>query len=409
MKVLLSAFSCGPGRGSEPGVGWNWAQQMSRFHEVWLLTSDEFQPEIERAASANIHPVFIPSFKRWHWLGQQVLPGLDWLYYYWWQWNAYRLARRLHAQIGFDLAHHVTFVSWRAPSFICLLPVPSIWGPVGGGGTPPRSLARELGWKGRLSEAFRALCQLLPRYDPTVRLTMSRAGLILANIQETADLIPKRYRSKIRLMFGIGISDAETKPAEAVPRTGGSFTVLFAAQLRGIKGGTLALNAFAALTREHPDSRLIILGEGSERHRLEILTSQLGISDRVRFLGWLTHPEVLSWMNRADVLLHPSLRDSGGMVLLEAMVQGKPVVCLDLGGPGHIVNSDCGFKVRPTETGEVVQELANALKKLARSPELRTRMGNAGRARVHELFNWQRRGDQMAALYEATRKQHPGI
>jgi hypothetical protein len=134
MKVLLSAFSCCPGRGSEPGVGWNWAQQISRRHEVWLLTTDEFQTEILRALAPGIHPVFIPSFKRWERLQKLPLPGLDWIYYYWWQWKAYRAARQLHAQVGFDLAHHVTFVSWRAPSFISLLPIPFVWGPVGGGG-----------------------------------------------------------------------------------------------------------------------------------------------------------------------------------------------------------------------------------------------------------------------------------
>ncbi len=406
MKVLVSAFSCGPGRGSEPGVGWSWVQQLSRYHELWVLTTDEFKPQIQQAVMPSIHPVFIPSFKLWHRLQQQIVPALDWLYYDWWQWKAYRVARKLHEQIGFDLAHHVTFVSWRAPSFISLLPVPFIWGPIGGGGTPPRALGSELGWKGRLSEGFRALCQRLPGYDPAVRLTMSRASVILANIRETANLLPIRFQSKVRLMFGIGIPDTDLGPVRMTASKESGFTVLFAAQLRPIKGGTLALKAFAALAGEQPDAQLIILGEGSERGRLEALAAQLGIRERVRFLGWLSHPEVLAWMKRADVLLHPSLRDSGGMVLLESMVQGKPVVCLDLGGPGHIVSPDCGFKVPPGSPDDVVWELAAALQKLARSPELRVQMGEAGRARVKEMFDWKRRGKQMAELYDAVvRKQ----
>ncbi len=381
-------------------MGWNWVEQISRRHEVWLLTSDEFQSQIEQVITPRVHPTYIPSFRRWHWLQQRIIPGLHWLYYYWWQWKAYRVARRLHARVGFDLAHHVTFVSWRAPSFISMLPIPFIWGPIGGGGTPPRSLAGELGWRGRLSEGFRALCQHLPRFDPTVRLTMRRAALILANIQQTADLIPKCYQDKVRLMFGIGVPATELRLVEMASKNGMTFVVLFVAQLRPIKGGSLAIRAFAELARQCPDCKLLILGEGDERHRLEALAGELGVRPRLEFAGWLPRQEVLVRMQRADVLLHPSLRDSGGMVLLEAMAQNKPVVCLDLGGPGEIVTDDCGIKVTPGKPQQVVFDLATALIRLAQNPLLCRKFGEEGRRRVAEVYDWTKRGEQLFEVYD---------
>ena len=399
MKVLLSAFSCGPGRGSEPGVGWNWVQQVSRTHEVWLLTSDEFQADVERAVPPNVHPIFVPSYQTWERLALFVLPGLDWLYYYWWQWKVYRVARKLQEEQHFDVAHHVTFVSWRAPTFLCRLPVPLIWGPVGGGGVIPPGLRKELGWKGRVFEAFRQWTANISRLDPFVRLTMKRAATIIAANRETAELIPARYRSKVQTMLGIGMAAAEKDKALRPAAKPDGFVILFVALLRPLKGGSLALKGLQQLARKHPEATLVLVGRGSEGERLAALAQELGVRERVQFLGGLSRPEVLGWMQVADTLLLPSLRDSGGLVLLEAMAQGKPVVCLDLGGPGEIVNEECGFKIRPGEPDQVVSDLTAALDKLASAPALRHAMGEAGRRRVHEHFDWDKRGKRMMEIY----------
>ena len=400
MKVLLSAFSCCPGAGSEPGVGWNWVCQVSRRHEVWLLTSDESRAQVERELPANVHATFVPSFRRWARLQTAAIPGLDWLYYYWWQWKAYRAARKLHAAVGFDLAHHVTFVTWRAPSFLSLLPIPFIWGPVGGGGSIPPGLRGELGWKGRVFEGFRHLAARVSRWDPFVRLTMRRATAILAANQETAALFPARCRDKIRVMLGIGMAGTEKAEPVALDRNGESFVVLFVALLRPLKGGTLAMKAFHRLARSRPNALLVIVGDGAERSRLAALARELGVAERVRFLGGLPRPQVLGCMQACDVLLHPSLRDSGGLVLLEAMAQGKPLVCLDLGGPGEIVTAECGLKVQPGNPEQVVTDLGRALETLAGDPALRQRLGEAGRQRVQERFDWDKRGEQMMEIYQ---------
>jgi glycosyltransferase involved in cell wall biosynthesis len=229
---------------------------------------------------------------------------------------------------------------------------------------------------------------------------MRRARVILANVQETANLVPGVYQGKVRVMFGIGaLAPRSAQPSPSIAAEQG-FVVLFAAQLRPIKGGMLALRAFAVLACERRDSKLVILGDGPERPRLEALAAQLGIRNRVMFLGWLPHDEVLAWMQKASVLLHPSLRDSGGMVLLEAMAQGKPVVCLDLSGPGHIVTGECGFKIPPAQPDIVAEELGAALKKLAAEPRLCLELGEAGRRRVRAEFDWDRRGEQMTRIYE---------
>lgn len=400
MKVLFSAFSCGPSRGSEPGIGWNWLVQVSRAHEIWLITTDEFQSEILRELPPGVHPTFLPSFESWLRLSRMRIPGLGWIYYYWWQWKVYCVARKLHREIQFDLLHHVTFGSWRAPTFLFLLPAPLIWGPLGGGETIPAQLRYELGINGRLFEAIRDLASLLSKWDPAVRLTMKKARFILVANRDTLRVIPPPHRHKTGLLMGIGMSGAEKAEGinhEDVPR---GFIILFAGVLEPRKGGTLALKALQLLTQSVPQAHLVIIGQGNEQPRLVALADKLGITKHVRFLGGLPRSKVLSWMQAADVFFLPSLRDSAGFVFLEAMTAGKPVVCLDLGGPGEIITEECGIKVRPGAPLQTVEELAGALKKLATNPELRQNKGNAGRQRVQAQFDWAVKGRQMLTYYE---------
>ncbi len=401
MKVLVSAFSCGPGRGSEPGIGWNWVEQISREHEVWLLTSDEFEADIRRQLTPGIHASFIGSFRRWNRLRNFAVPGLDWLYYYWWQWKACRIATRLHTAVTFDIAHHVTFGSWRAPSFISLLPVPFVFGPVGGGETIPRPFWRELGRRGRLYEAVRAAGQVVCYLDPLVRLTMARAAVILLANHDTLGCVPPSSRSKTRIMACAGVLDRRSfRPSvtEGAPARG--FEVVFAGVLEPRKGGALALRGFERFARGVPEARLSIIGDGSELQHLTRLARELNIDGRVRFRGWVQHAQVMEAIDSAEVFLLPSLRDTGGCAVLEAMLAEKPVVCVDLSGPGEYVTPACGMKIPAGDPEQTVQDIALALNRLAADPALRSKLGQAGRRRVLDQFEWNRKGEALMRIYE---------
>src|SRR3990172_9567920 len=137
LKVLLSAYACEPGRGSEPEVGWQWALQMARFHDLTVVTRANNRPVIEMAL-AN-HPGPCPEFSYYDlpawvlWLKRRGLPIA--LYYILWQAGVRRhLAPRL---AEFDLIHHVTFNSFRQPGFWWFCGKPVVLGPLGGGQVCP--------------------------------------------------------------------------------------------------------------------------------------------------------------------------------------------------------------------------------------------------------------------------------
>ncbi len=178
-----------------------------------------------------------------------------------------------------------------------------------------------------------------------------------------------------------------------------SFRIASAGNLIAWKGVEFGLRAFALVLREFPHAEYWVIGDGPERARLAALTEELNIAGCVRFLGALPRRSALEKLAGSDVLLLPSLHDSGGCICTEAMAIGRPVVCLDLGGPALQVTERTGIRVPAITPAQVVSDLASALRLLAGHPDLRRRMGAAGRTRVERHFSWEIRGREFADIY----------
>jgi glycosyltransferase involved in cell wall biosynthesis len=158
----------------------------------------------------------------------------------------------------------------------------------------------------------------------------------------------------------------------------------------------------------YPDAEYWITGRGPESDNLKALARDLGIKDNVVFWGKLaTLNEVYAKLAESDLLVHPALHEAFGNVCLEAMAAGRPVVCLDLGGPALQVTEATGIKVPATSPDQVVSDLAAALTRLARDPGLCSRLGIAARRRVQEHFDWAGKGDWLQELYRGVLNNSP--
>src|SRR5918998_4355579 len=199
-KVLLSAYSCRPDLGSEAGRGWSVAREAAKTYEVWAITRpvnrSAIEAELRNDPVSRLHFVYYDL--RWAQRGKRQ--GLGFLYhYYLWQIGAYFVARKLHREIGFDLAHHVTAGRYWAPSFLALLPVAFLWGPAGGGESAPRAFWKGFGLRGIVEETLRHLIRWLGEHDPLVRLTARRSALALAATDETAARMRKLGARRVRV------------------------------------------------------------------------------------------------------------------------------------------------------------------------------------------------------------------
>jgi glycosyltransferase involved in cell wall biosynthesis/GT2 family glycosyltransferase len=388
LRLLLSAYACGPGRGSEPGIGWNAVTAVAHDHDVWVMTSLENRESIVEALAStpgSVQFVFL-DWPKWLWFMKSGRVSFE-VQQYCWQMMAYLKARALHREIRFDLVHHATVGRYWMPSFLAFLGIPFVWGPVGGGESAPKSFWPGLGIGGALLEVFRATARFFGERDPFLRLAARRTTVGIATSPETSARMRALRVPRILVWSHVALTESEVATLEDLPPPARNGTVRFfsVGRLVSWKGFHLGLEAFARM--QHRSAEYWIVGDGPVRASLQALAVRLNVADRVRFLGALPRAEVLQTLAQSDVLVHPSLHESGGFVCAEAMAAGRPVVCLDLGGPGMLVTTETGFKIPARTQPQAIADLAVAMDRLVESPAERLAMGTAARARVREHFN----------------------
>lgn len=361
-RILISAYACGPEQGPEASAGWAVARAAAETGDVWILTRERFRDVLAEALAQSpelstrvtvVHidlPDRIVRWKRRGW-------DLYW-YYALWQRLAGRTAARLHAEIGFDLAHHVTFANDWMPCGVARLGIPLVWGPVGGASRVPIGALRQwLGARGTATEVARNALTALPRAlwgDSTAR----RAALVVAQNPDVAHRF-RRTRSVV-------VEPNAAFEGEIPPHRGSESgrTAVFAGRLLAWKGAALAVETIAR--PEASGWRLQILGEGYERARLQRLVKALGVESRVEFRGHLSRDDTLDALAASDALLFPSMHDQAGWIVGEASTMGLPVVCLDLGGPPTLAGVNA--RVVKADSPDLPARLAQTLRDTETAP-----------------------------------------
>jgi glycosyltransferase involved in cell wall biosynthesis len=321
-----------------------WADlERDRAHVHWIHVPIPGDPLVE----ADIDPDAV------NWL-PLIRPQLEYLR---WQLYALRRARALHRRLHFDIAWHLTWANVWLGSTASMVGPPFVLGPAGGGVDPPWRLVPTLGTRGMAMAIARwAIRRVARTVNPLARLSWRRARLILVQSPETRDWLPRSARGRARVLQNSIPAVPEGYRGPRTRATG--TTAVFVGRLVPMKGVHLALAAVATL----PAWRLLIIGDGPDRGRLEALARRLEVTDRVEFRGNTARDDVLRILrDQADVMLFPSLHDEASMAVAEALAVGVPVVCLAVGGPPVMAGSG----VRPGNPAETVAGLAAAITRAA--------------------------------------------
>ena len=400
LKVLISAYACEPNKGSEPEVGWQWALQMARFHDVTVLTRsnnrraiDEGLAKLDRNQSC---PKFVYHDRHSLLLNMKRRARATKLYYLLWQKSARKVVHQLHLAHQFDLMHHVTFAGYRYPTAIWGHGVPTIWGPVGGIESIPAVL---LPWRHPASlftESFRNLTnvvQATPYYVLPRRAAAST--LILASTREMQQTFSRLgFAAELMPTIGLKLADMAYTPR---PSSQGPLKLLFVGNIITLKGIDLALEA---LKLSQTTAEFTLVGSGNFLNAARQQVRNLGLETRVSFKGRLPREQVLRMYSQYDVFVFPSLHDTGGYAVIEAMSNELPVICLDCGGPAIAVGPDCGIKVPLGNRAEVINHLAQAFQTYDQDRALREKHGKTARQVILEKYEWDRKGVEMKACYE---------
>ncbi len=392
MKVLLSAYACEPHKGSEPEVGWQRSlHMMAHAEEVWVLTRANNRSVIEAdplSCTPGLHfiyydlPQWVLSLKKRVWF----LP----FYYLLWQLGAYRLAARHHRNRAFDSVYHVTLTSMLPGSFMGWLGIPFVIGPIAGGERAPLRLRRSMPIRSKSRELLRDFGILFQLCSPLTHLTCAAAKHIHVTTPESLRLIPRRWHFKTSVQLAIASSGHVAGNDKC--RRPDSPRFVFVGRLLFWKGLHFAIQALAKARTTNPAVTLTVIGSGPDERRLREVAKRFGVADAVEFTGYLPRQRLVDAFHSHSALVFPSLHDSGGLVVLEALAEGLPVVCLDLGGPGIAVNATCGIVVSTAHATEaqIITNMANAMVSVASMPVSESARLSAGAiARANEL-SWAR-------------------
>ena len=341
MRILVSAYACEPGRGSEPGVGWHFAEEMSKRHSLTVVTRANNRSAIERSGenwTKNVSWVWYDPPK-WLTFWKRGGRGVQ-LFYLLWQIGVARLVRRTLCPDDFDLVHHVTFGKYWIPSFLGSFGPPLVFGPVGGGDETPHVFRKSYSFRGRFEEWKKRIAESVS--TRLFRRAFRRTSLAIAATEANAKKLRRLVRCPVIVHPQSAISPDDSEKMRTIAESmQPSPTPLFttACRLEHWKAVDLAIRAFSTVLHELPDARLEIIGQGPEERRLRQLVNQLDLGNCVVFLGRLPNLEdVYRQIARSTALIHPALHESFGQACLEAVALGTPVVCWDHGGPGIIAH-----------------------------------------------------------------------
>lgn len=369
-NILLSAYACEPNKGSEPGIGWNWAITLNDLgHNVTVITRKNNKEKIINFVNTDASlkrikfiyydlPKTFLKFKKFF--------GV-YLYYELWQIGIYNHIKTNVEIKQFDVVHHITFGVFRQPSHLYKFKIPFVFGPLGGGEMMPKKILEDFSLKYRLIENTRKIINNISLNRTALKECFKNSSLIFARTNETKDIINRKYNLNAQVSIDIGLFENEISDEIKTIDVIDTKDILYVGRLTYWKGLDLAIRSFHAYNKQHTNSKFTIIGSGKYYSEMKDLVCKLQISDKVEFIGQIPQKELLDFYKKATALLFPTLHDAGPLVTLEALKVGLPIVALNLGGLGQLLTSKYPTIVNSKEFDkkETINDLSNFLLRLS--------------------------------------------
>jgi glycosyltransferase involved in cell wall biosynthesis len=304
-----------------------------------------------------------------------------------------RIARELIRDESINVVHQPIPVAPRFPSLLSGLGVPLVIGPLNGGMDYPPAFRGNEPWISRTGVALgRMLSDLVNLLLPGKK----HADVVLVANQRTRQALPAGIHGKVIEMVENGVDIDLWKNLSNDSGNTAAPRFVFVGRLVDWKAVDIVIRAL----QQVPTAELEIIGDGPKLTDWKSLTTELGLENRIHFLGWLPQKDCALRLQTSTALVLPSLYECGGAVVLEAMAMGKPVIATKWGGPADYLDESCGILVEPDSMADLVHGFAAAMQKLATSPDIAQSMGTAGQTRSLRNFDWQRKIDHMTAIYQ---------
>lgn len=373
MKIIVSAVACTPEGGSEGGVGWYAVLAIAKDHDVRVITQEMYRDAWDRAFSekrvpAQVRVRFIDCGQSWH-SNRMIAKLQSWTRYLKFSRKVLDVALRWHEEEPADLAHQVTYATWRVASPLWKMPIPSVWGPVGGAAVFPIRFFGILGWSSRAFECLRHVAGKLAEQNRKFRQCIENTSVVLGANQETRVFL-SRFR-KGRPLFELPVAYLTQEKIALFVKNftmdssdSGTLELFAGGNIEGRKGVSLALRAIEKLKKDGIEVRYTVAGGGPEISTLKKLSTQLGIDDRVVFHPGYQGQDYIRKLKESDIYFLPSFRETTPVTLLEAALAGCVPVVADASAAGEMSRLIGGDSIPAGTPDELVQGLADAVSRL---------------------------------------------
>ena len=391
MNYLISAYSVNPYKGSEDSIGWNWVLQYEKNYKegdrIILLTKKFNEKDTRKGLEEfNIQHVElvivdVPNVLNWF---REKHSAFHHMYYILWQHWAWLWVK--HSGIRFDVIHHVTMNDYRIPSEMYKAKgAKVIWGPMGGAQVTPRPL--KVYEKNQLVASFREFVNKSCSWNPFYKKALRSYYKIYCINNETQKQISRIVGKDVPLMPKLALRD-EYKNLPIRKGNNDILKIVFVGRLIGKKGIAFLVDALSLMPTDM-NWELLIFGDGDDHALIEKQIADSGIGKNVKLMGNRPLNQIAEAYQQADVFVLPSLRETSGNVLLEAMAYAVPIVAFDTSFCRLLKEVDCGVFINTEQALDNIKEdYCKAIVTLGQDKELAKQMGMNGYKYVNSKLTW---------------------
>jgi glycosyltransferase involved in cell wall biosynthesis len=396
-KALVSCFTCKANGKSETYLGYKWLEQVARFCDTTLVTCDD------EGASDRWKKVQTWKLTKYK---NSLLRRLNGeIHFDYFRFNSRNRRHFKHSIAEYDLVHHVVPQAPRYPVSLGCMARKFVLGPVGGGLRVPESFRPEVEGREEWYYKLRMLDRARFDWDPFLRQTFNAADLILLIGSYMYDMLPERYHHKCKVMLDVGsdVRDYQaTRPLSADQSQ--PLKLLYSGRIVPFKGLIYALRAVERLPAEAKNKiEFKVVGDRGEagyEQDCKDFVKKHGLEKIVTFVPFRPREEILEFYNQSDLFVFPSLAETGGSVVLEAMAMSRGILAVRRGGPAESVLPQAGFLLEPRDPEYLVERIKETLLEILANRELIVAKGAGARRAVEERFDWNKKGEALMGMYE---------
>ena len=408
-KIFVSAYACEPNMGTEIGVGWHWALEMSRYFELWVLTRKSNQSNIERwmeesDAQYDIHFVYfdLPKALRF-W--KKGLRGVR-AYYVLWQHLTNRIVKQVMIENDIHIYHLLTYGNSLWPASSYGMKQFFIWGPTGGVDSIPYKYSKYYPIKSKILEWLRRIAVLTLPLNAGFNRRCKNANLIFCKSNSMYQAIPEKYQNNAMLFTDVAVEAHLFEKKSGNQKNNDCVKYLVVGRFDPWRGFDILIEAFSVAAKANPYVELEIIGDGADRGRLQSLIEQHGLTHKIKMVGKVPIEVYYDKMAACDVVVNPCLKEGAVTASFDALSFGKPLIGIETGGYTRYFKPEYSIIIPRLGRSETVQNLGAAILNLSDNQKREKMSQNAYTASTK--YTWKTKGEEIAFEIEKAYRKANG-